>query len=196
MKCIQSIIAIFMVVMITGCAHPILVSPDIAKIEPDTNSLRIEKNVGYYISSDNRELAVTTPGGGGDKVTYHPYKDIETTFYKMLSNVFKDVTVLKTPTDGDTVKQRMVSYVFTPVITTNSSSSSAFTWPPTQFTLNLTCNVSDGTGKILTSKSVSGEGQAEFNEFKSDHSLSAKRAAQDALLKMQTILLTSPELRN
>ena len=196
MRFIQSITAVFLVLVIAGCAHPIVVSPDIARIESDSKSQRIEKNVGYYISPENRALAVTTPGGGGDKVIYYPYKDIETALYRMLSNVFKDVSMLKTPADATASKQPMLSYVFTPTIRTDSSSPSALTWPPTRFTLNLTCNVADKTGKEVTSKSVEGEGLAEFDEFKSDHSLSAKRAAQDALLKMQAVLLNSPELRN
>jgi len=37
-----------------------------------------------------------TAGGGGDKVQYKPYKDMETGFYKMLSNVFAQVTKTKT----------------------------------------------------------------------------------------------------
>jgi hypothetical protein len=42
---------------------------------------------------------------------------------------------------------------------------------------------------------VSGEGSAEFSEFKSDFSLSGKRATADALLKMQRVLLDTTELR-
>lgn len=196
MRGFRFLLSVLAIVAMAGCAHPILVSPDVAKIERSSSSPRIEKNVGYYISPENRALAVTTPGGGGDSVTYHPYRDIETAFYKMLSNVFKDVTVLKSPIDAEIVNKRGVSYIFTPTIATNSSSPSALTWPPTRFTLNLACNVSDGSGKTMAIKSVIGEGQAEYDEFKSDFSLSAKRAAQDALLKMQGVLATSPELNN
>lgn len=196
MRPIRYIASVFAVALVAGCAHPILVSPDIAGIERDANSRPIEKNVGYYIPPEYRALAVTTPGGGGDKVTYYPYRDIETAFYKMLSNVFKDVTMLKTPDDAETISKRMVRYVFTPTITTNSSSSSNVTWVPTRFTLNLTCSITDGSGKTIARKSVTGEGRAEYFEFKSDYSLSAKRAARDALLKMQSVLMTSPELRD
>lgn len=196
MRGVRFLLSALAIIAMAGCAHPILVSPDVAKIERSSSSPRIEKNVGYYISPENRALAVTTPGGGGDSVTYHPYRDIETAFYKMLSNIFKDVTVLKSPVDAEVVNKRGVSYIFTPTIATSSSSPSALTWPPTRFTLNLACNVSDGSGKTMAVKSVVGEGQAEYDEFKSDFSLSAKRAAQDALLKMQGVLTTSPELNN
>lgn len=188
--------AMAVLVILGGCAHPLVISPDMAKIERDPGAKPIDKNVGYYIASDKREAAVNTPGGGGDTVTYHPYKDMEAGFYKMLSNVFKDVTVLKSPNDMDAIGQHGISYVITPIITTNSSSPSPFTWPPTLFDVVLTCNVTDAAGKSVVSKSVSGQGRAEFDEFKSDFSLSGKRAAQDALLKMQVQLLQAPELSN
>ena len=196
MRIVQLISTTLAVAVITGCAHPLVISPDITKTERDTSAQPIDKNVGYYIAPETRHITVTTSGGGGEKVTYQPYKDIETAFYKMLSNVFKNVTVLKAPNDADTINKQSISYIFTPVITTNSSSPSPFTWPPTRFTVNLTCNINDSSGKPVTSKSVTGEGQAEFGEFKSDFSLSGKRASQDALLKMQSTLLRSPELRN
>ena len=51
-------------------------------------------------------MAVVTPGGGGDKISYQPYRDIETAFYKMLTNVFGNVTKLKTPKDADAISRR------------------------------------------------------------------------------------------
>ena len=180
----------------SGCAHPISVSPDVSKIENTGGHKRIEKNVGYYISQEKKDLEVTTPGGGGDKIKYKPYGDIEIALYKMLGNVFSDVTALKTPTDAESIKQHKIVFVFTPAIATNSSSPSLLTWPPTQFTVNLTCNIMDSSGKVVATKSVTGEGKAEWDEFKHDFSLSARRATQDALLKMQEALLTSPDLRN
>ncbi|HUL41101.1 MAG TPA: hypothetical protein VLV32_04240 [Burkholderiales bacterium] len=195
MRILQRMCFIIAVVVVTGCAHPMVISPDISKIERD-NTQPIDKNVGYYMAPDAREKAVTTPGGGGDMVTYQPYKDIEAGFYKMLSNVFKNVTVLKSSNDAATISKQSISYVITPVIATNSSSSSILTWPPTRFTVTLTCNIADSHGKPVTIISVTGEGQAEFDEFKHNFSLSGERAAQDALLKMQRALLNAPDLRN
>jgi len=195
----RSILYVFLLIVImvfTGCAHTIAISPDISKIERDINLEPIEKNVGYYIAPDVRDKNVTTPGGGGDLVSYFPYKDIETGFYKMLANVFKDVTQLKSPKDMDTINRLSIVYIITPEISTDSSSSSSFTWPPTHFIVNLTCNITDKDGKFIIKSTVTGEGLSEYDEFKSDFSLSGKRAARDALLKMQTILLRSPELRN
>lgn len=183
---------VLIAVVITGCAHPLVISPDISKIEKDNNIQTIPKNVGYYIS-DDREKEITTPGGGGDKVRYKPYKDIETAFYKMLSNVFKSVTALKSDKDV-AIGKNEINYIISLDISTNSSSPSMFTWPPTKFGVNLNCNIKDETGRDITSLLAVGEGSAEFDEFKSDFSLAGKRASQDALLKMQRSLLSTPEL--
>jgi hypothetical protein len=195
MRVVSIISSIFVIAAITGCAHPIVISPDIGKIERDTSNNQITKNVAYYIPDDIKTKEVITPGGGGDKVSYHPYRDIETAFYKMLTNVFTNVTKLKTPQDAEALGKNNVSYIITPQLTTDSSSPSPFTWPPTKFSMDLTCSVADAQGNVIITKKVSGEGKAEFSEFKSDFSLSGKRASEDALLKMQRALLETAELK-
>lgn len=181
--------------VVSACAHPMAIGPDISRIERDASLRPIERNVGYYIAPHKLEESVNTPGGGGDSVTYKPYRDIEAAFYKMLGNVFAGVTKLKSPNDAEAIGRNSISYVITPEITTNSSSSSIFTWPPTQFTVYLTCSIADQNGTPVTRTMVTGNGQAEFEEFKSDFSLSGKRAALDAILKMQDALLRHPELQ-
>lgn len=195
MRLIRLFSLLAVVAIITGCAHPLVISPDISKIERPGNTQTIDKNVGYYIPADIRDKAVKTKGGGGDSVTYTPYKDMETAIYKMLSNVFKNVTMLKSPNDAEAIAKNSINYVITPEIKTESSSPSAFTWPPTKFSVNLTCNIATPSGKVIGKQAVTGEGQAEFSEFKSDFSLSGKRATLDSLLKMQDALLNMPELR-
>lgn len=196
MNLLKLLASLVVVAAITGCAHPLNISPDIAKIEQGKTAKPINKSVGYYISSENKEKAVKTPGGGGDSVTYQPYKDIEVAFYKMLSNVFKNVTPLKSPTDVDSISKNSIDYIITPEINTNSSSPSPFTWPPTKFTVDLTCNIADKNGKVIGKTTVSGDGAAEFSEFKSDFSLSGRRATLDSLQKTQDALTRLPELRN
>ena len=195
MRLIKLFFLLTVVAIITGCAHPLTISPDISKIERSGNAQTINKSVGYYIPADIRDKAVKTKGGGGDSVTYTPYKDMETALYKMLSNVFTDVTMLKSPNDAEAIAKHSVNYIITPEIMTESSSPSAFTWPPTTFSVNLTCNITTPSGKIVGKPAVEGEGKAEFSEFKSDFSLSGKRATLDSLLKMQDALLKMPELR-
>jgi len=192
MQFIKIFLSVLIVGVITGCAHPLQISPDISRIERDNSAQVIQKNVGYYLLGD-REKEVTTSGGGGDKVSYKPYKDIETGFYKMLSNVFKNVSALKSDKDA-AISKNEINYIIALDVSTNSSSPSLFTWPPTIFGVNLNCSITDANGKNITSILAIGEGHAEFDEFKSDFSLSGKRAALDALLKLQRSLLKSPEL--
>lgn len=182
--------------VLSGCAHDIAISPDISRIERDAGSSQIKKSVAYYIPEEARSKSVTSPGGGGDKVTYRPYHDIEAGFYKMLSNVFENVTVLKSPDDADAIAKNNVSYVIRPEITTSTGSSGILTWMPTEFSVDMTCSIDDAAGKPVASKTVNGQGHAEFEQLKSDFALAGKLAAQDALLKMQKALLEIPELQN
>jgi hypothetical protein len=182
-------------VSISGCAHSIAISPDISKIIRDSKIVPIEKNTGYYIAPEVRDKNVITPGGGGDSVSYFPYRDIEAGFCTMLETVFKEVTKLKSTSDMETISRLSIAYIIIPEISTDSSSQSSFTWPPTHFIVNLTCTITDINGKEVFKPTVTSEGLAEYDEFKSDFSLAGKRAAREALLKMQNLLLTSPELR-
>ena len=195
MRIVNIISAVVAIAALAGCAHPVVISPDIAKIERNADSKPITKNVAYFIAEDVRTKEVITPGGGGDKVSYQPYRDIETAFYKMLTNVFDNVTKLKVQKDTEAISKNNVSYVITPQLVTDSSSPSPFTWPPTKFNVDLICSITDAAGNTVLTKKVSGEGKAEFDEFKKDFSLSGKRAAEDALLKIQKALLEAPELR-
>ncbi|PIF28281.1 hypothetical protein CLU86_3770 [Acidovorax sp. 62] len=177
-----------------GCAHPISMAPNLeaVKATPDQNLLA--KKVGYHISAASQTLEVTTPGGGGDKVRYFPYRDIEPGLYKALGTVFRDVTKIKNPGDLAEVQTSGIQLLITPEITTNSSSESAFTWPPTSFTVVLNCQLKDNQGKTLDTVRVEGVGKAEFAEFKANFSLAAVRASEDALKKLTVALRQSKAL--
>lgn len=178
---------------VTGCAHPISLNSDLNQVK-STGATKVSKKVGYVMTDDNRKLEVTTPGGGGDKVTYLPYRDLEAGIHKGLTEVFTEVVRLTGPNDPK-IQAANLNYVITPQITTNSSSSSAFTWPPTLFTIELTCKVTDGKGVEVTQVKAKGEGRAEFSEFKSDFSLSAKRASEQVLNNFVKALSENPQLR-
>jgi hypothetical protein len=193
MKFAKVLFVIFVAAIITGCAHTIVISPDISKIERDKSAQPIQKNVGYYIVGD-REKEVVTAGGGGDKVSYKPYKDIEAGFHTILANVFQNVSALKSDKDVE-ISKNDVNYIIALDVTTNSSSTSSFTWPPTIFNVTLNCNIKDETGRDITSLTTIGDGRAEYDEFKSDFGLAGKRASQDALIKMQRALLNSSVLK-
>ncbi len=168
-----------------GCAHPIVIAPDLSTVGI-TQQTKSSKSIGYYLA-EPVEKEVTTSGGGGDQVRYKPYKDLETGLYKMYASIFSNVTLLSSSSDPAKSK---VDYIAAVEISTSSSSPSLFTWPPTMFTLNLTNNISDAKGTVLGNLRTSGEGRAEFSEFKSDFGLAGKRAAQEALNRMHGLLVS------
>lgn len=175
--------AVILVALLTsGCAHQIQINP---KMESFTESeKRVDKVVGYHISDEDRKKLVKTPGGGGDDVTYTPYKDTESVLFTVLSNKFKDVYLVKSLDDSVFIKQNGITLIFIPEITTQSSSPSPFTWPPTKFTIDLTVKALDAKGDTVWQKQVSETGEAEFDEFKSDFSLSARRATEKAFQQL------------
>ena len=106
----------------------------------------------------------------------------------MYASIFSNVTLLSSSSDPARSK---LDYIAAVEISTSSSSSSLFTWPPTLFTLNLANNISDAKGTVLGNLRTSGEGRAEFGEFKSDFGLAGKRASQEALNKMRGLLVSA-----
>ncbi|MEI6000358.1 hypothetical protein H3V53_25105 [Paraburkholderia bengalensis] len=191
---LRTVCAAGVIALLSGCAHDITISGDNAALVSKAAS-PINKTVGLVITDEERNKEVVTPGGGGDKVAYKPYHDLELPIYLELSNVFKDVVKLNTRPDAATWQSKNLSYIVTPSITTTSSSQSLLTWPPTDFSVTLECTITDPSGKLVTKKSVTGSGHAEFSEFKRNFGLAAQRATLDAVQKMQSAMQESAELR-
>ena len=177
--------------LLTGCAHPIIITPDAQKISsnlsPNDNRKYI---VGYYISPKDKKLEVTTLAGGGDNISYYPYRDIEDSYKAMLSNVFDSVTTLKSMNKNDNT----VDLIIVPKIITASGSTGFFTWPPTNFIVDLTNTITTPNGKIVGEPRAIGTGGASTSEKLTDHGIAGRRAMEDALLKTQ-VLLTKIELQ-
>lgn len=192
-RIIKLLLASLTSAVLFGCAHPISMKPDLTSLKSQGSP--IEKQVGYYMADTSKALEVTTPGGGGDKVRYFPYRDIEPGFYKALSEVFSNVSKIKNAKDLDEVSKSGISLLIVPEITTTSSSPSPFTWPPTLFSVTLSCSITDATGQSIRTFSVTGNGNAEFDEFKKNFSLASERATNDALSKLIVALQEAPELR-
>lgn len=187
-------LAALAVVLLTGCAHPINLNSDVAKLMASGVS-KVDRKVGLLLTDDQRKFEQVTPGGGGDKVSYQPYRDLESGLYVALSENFTGVTRLADANDPK-LKTDGLSYVVVPTLSTTSFSPSIFTWPPTVFTLEIHLSFNDLQNKPVTQVRVQGEGRAEFDEFKGDFSLSAKRAAEDALKKLvQAIADASARLK-
>ena len=184
---LKALLATAAVAVLAGCAHPIVIAPDIAEVKTPATA-EVAKKAGYYISAENKALEVTTPGGGGDKVRYFPYKDLETGIYKVLAGTFTTVTRLEQPPTAETMKAQGLVFAITPKITTNSSSDSMLTWPPTSFTVELECRILGDDGKEVGNVRVVGFGNATFSEFVGKFGLAATRASTDALNKLSVEL--------
>lgn len=194
MKSITKLLLVALALLTSACAHPIVITPDTAKLDRG-NVKQSSKTVGYYISEADRKLEVTTPGGGGDKVTYKPYAQLEPALQKVLSNKFRRVYSLSRPDDSAEIRQKGISYVFIPAVSTESSSKSAFTWPPTNFSVTLNCRAVDNSGKTIWQKNIVGKGEAEFKEFKLNYSLSAQRASLNTFKMLEQELNKEPKFR-
>lgn len=179
--------------LIFGCAHPIAITPTSTIERPDKPL--VKKNVAYVMTDADREKQVTTEGGGGDKVSYYPYKDLEKAIRDALRVVYADVSVVQSQNNIDALKTRNVSYVFVPEITTTSDSPSYFTWPPTKFRVEMNANVTDAKGNFITRIRVVGTGNAEFSEFKGNFGLAGSRAADDFSGKLVDEIKNNPKLK-
>lgn len=190
---LSGVLLLTMVLWLGGCAHPLTLSPNLAAMA-GTADKKIDKRVGLLITDADRQLQVTTPGGGGDKVSYFPYRDLEPALYFALSESFTSVARVSSASDPKVASERL-QYVIKPNIQTTSFSDSVLTWPPTLFTIELTAKVNDAAGSPVTEVRVMGEGRATFDEFKSQFGLSANRAADDAVKKLIQAIGSSPALR-
>jgi hypothetical protein len=188
------ILALGAVAILAGCAHPITIDPAPTTASTRTEGTLVPKKVAYVMTDADRGRQVTTPGGGGDKISYQPYRDLEKSLRETLRSIYTDVTVVKS-IDDPQIKSSGVAYVFTPVIETTSSSPSPFTWPPTKFSVDYACTVTDPSGGVIAKLKSSGEGQAEFDEFKKDFALSARRASAAAADKLRADILANEKLR-
>lgn len=185
-------VSIFLAALLTGCAHPIDVTPDTTTLSTDANGIsnpKIPAKVGYFIAPDLTALEVTTPGGGGDNVRYFPYKAIEPGFQKILTNVFGSAIKLDTAPTAEELARRGINYLVVPTVVTTSGSTGFFTWPPTNFSVDLSNQIRSQDGIVIATPRVVGVGSAGTSERLGNHGMAGQRAMADALIKMQTALL-------
>ena len=92
----KAILLLTVPLLLMGCAHKINLTPPLNTLDKQslTESL---KNVGYYISAEDKAKEVTTPGGGGDKVKYTTYADLEPALKHALDNLLPRYTLFLPP---------------------------------------------------------------------------------------------------
>lgn len=175
-------------ILLGGCAHSINVSPSMDAVAARTSQAAQKKigvSVGYYISEKNRQLEVTTPGGGGDNVRYYPYEALEVGYRAVLTSLYRDAAISNSdkPNSND-----RFDYVIEPTVITNSGSTGFFTWPPTNFSVDITNTIRDSSGRVVATPRAVGIGTAETGERLKDHGFAGRRAMEDALIKTHSAL--------
>jgi len=180
-------------IMVSACAHKIQVTPSLDKLRSESTTKK-NKIVGYHIAPQDKLAEVETGGGGGDSITYSPYKDSEAALNTILSKNFYKVYSVDNLSNKGYINEKKIELIFLPKITTTSSSKSLVTWPPTNFTVELMCKAVDLNGQEIWSKTVQSEGKATFSEFKSDFGLAGRRAMEKAFSKMFLEISTAKEL--
>ena len=183
-RLVLGFLTIGMLIGFSGCAHKISVTPALDKLRKVNIDNKVNINVGYYLSDNAKQMEVTTPGGGGDKVKYNPYADTEGALNTILSKKFNRVYSLKSLEDKKYIDEKKIKYIFTPKIKTDSSSKNIMFWPPNDFTVELTCTAINLNSTIVWEKTVYAEGHTRTKEMLHDFSLSAKRATENAFKKM------------
>ena len=183
-------------VALAGCAHDITIAPNMDNLPRSEAAPKIPKKVGYFIADADRTKMVTTPGGGGDNVQYKLYGDLEPGLYRVLSNVFTGVSIVHDRSDIRALTDSGVSLVFTPVITTTSSSRNIMFWAPTDFSVTITCTAVDANGKQIWETTVTGTNElTSVSTVIHDSGITGRQATEAALKKLQKALETAPELR-
>lgn len=193
MKLLTTLLSSIFAIGLVGCAHNITINPT-DELTSNNTSL-IKKNVAYVLTDADRQKEVTTEGGGGDKVKYFPYRDLEKTLREVLRSIYDGVYVVTSPSDKEAITKYKASFIFTPEISTSSSSPSSFTWPPTKFSIEAILNVTDANGNLLARTKAIGQGQAEYSEFKTNFGLAGQRAATDLAKKLETEIRANPKLK-
>lgn len=185
--------------LLSGCTHLLSVAPSLTDIKPPPMASRSPKTVALYISNDLRNEEVATVGGGGWSGVFKPYKDLELSLIRLLKNNFVSATVLTEPPDTAELKRRGIDFLVTPRISAKLSPGSWAVWWPTDFTMTLQLSLADLNSGATVTKEVTGRGHFVLylgstipDRYESE---SGRQAAQEALLKMQRVLLETAELR-
>lgn len=177
---------------LVACAHPVKISPQLT-LTSDRSRL-VDKKVGYRITDAQRALQVTSAGGGGDKISYYLYRDLESGLFDTLSSVFSAVYVIPDASSQQFIVDKNISFVFTPVIDSESSSKNVLMWNPTDFTLRLRASALDASGQEVWSRDFVGTGRAAAGGSLVE-TPAAQAAAADVFGQLQRALLDEPVFR-
>lgn len=182
------------VALLAACSHPVRIAPPPLTLYSDP-SLKIDKAVGYHMTDAQRALQTTTRGGGGDKISYFPYRDLEGGLYQTLASVFSSVYVVPDANAQGFIADKHLTFVFVPELTTDSSSTNVMLWNPTNFTVRLHVTANDAAGKPVWSRDLVGQARTAAGGSLTE-TPAAQKAAADVFAQLQKALLDEPLFRN
>lgn len=187
------LLAFALPLLLVACAHPVSVQPDIRALT-EAAGPRLPIALALHVAPEDSEREVTTAGGGGDSIRYFLYRDLEGAMVLALSRVFEKVVVVRRMLAGDELARDGFQLAVQPRFISASGSNSAFTWPPTFFSLSVTAAFIDAGGRTVSLIQESGSGKAEFAEFRTATGLAGQRAAADLLNRLAERLRKDPSL--
>ena len=93
-----------------GAKHQIVITPLETPVRVDVS--HSSKRVAYVMKETDRFMEVISEGGGGDNVSYYPYRDLEKAIRDALRAVYSDVFVIKSFKDSNAIQENDISFVF------------------------------------------------------------------------------------
>ncbi len=175
------------VAALAGCAS----STGTSAAGAPTQGPLIQKKVAYVMSAGDSGRQVYAPGTSGDVAS----RQLEQSGLDALRAVYTDVVVVPSAKDSAGIQAAGISYVFTPQIKADFSAPSPFAKPLTVFNTEVVCIVTNPAGSELTRVKANGAGKAEFDEFRYDPGLAARRASSDLSAKLSDEIRKNTLLR-
>ena len=193
MRAVARLAAVAAIVLLAACSHPVKITPPTLALVSDP-AVRVDRAVGYLITDQQRAMQVTTGGGGGDKISYTPYRDLESGLYQTLASVFSSVYVVPGAGADTFFADKHLGFVFMPEIATDSSSSNILLWNPTDFSVRLHVVANDASGKAVWTRDFTGKAHSAAGGSLVEN-VAAQQAAADVFGQLQKALIEEPLFR-
>ena len=195
----RSFLAFSIATLLGGCAVPMPHVLPIVIVPTQTPARYAEsllnKNVAYVLSESDRSKEVWDYMSMLNHVGYFPNRDLEKGIRDALRAVYADVYVIRSTKDTNAIKSKNISYIFIPEISTNSSASFSGPTLPTKFNIEVSFNVTDADGELVSRIQAKGTGAAEVSEIGRDWGLAGQRAANNFSENLRKAVSADQKLR-
>jgi hypothetical protein len=189
---IKPFLSLLPLLLFSGCVHDISVAPELSRIKKE-RPVTIHRSVAYYISPEQYDLQVTTPGGNNDELRYSPYKESEAALKKVLENIFTEVHRIDS-LDDPKINEHRIRFIFIPQIETMSYSNSNVDWQPTKFNFILKVKFLTADNKETFHESYAqGKGIANFGRYQDNPAYAVEIASRSAFLQFQDEVISERE---